>query len=209
MVNGQLTLSGTSPASPSPADDGTDDTSMTFTGTATDINAALNGLLYETTLDYNGSDTLTITTNDNGNTGTAGALAGRRHGDDQHHRRRRYRERHHVVQRGQRDAHALPCPTTTAFENPGRSITAVTQGLHGFVSINDNNTLGDTTDDYVVYTQAADYNGTDSFTYTVTSGGVTETATVNVTIDAVADIADDSPTVGRRQRHDHDRRHRQ
>ena len=37
------------------------------------------------------------------------------------------------------------------------------------------------------------YNGTDSaYTYTVTSGGVTETATVNVTIDPVADIADDS-----------------
>ncbi len=56
----------------------------------------------------------------------------------------------------------------------------------------------------ITYTPNADFNGTDSFTYTVTSGGVTETATVNVTVTAVADI------VGR-QRHDgrgHGGRHR-
>ncbi|WP_115148752.1 cadherin-like domain-containing protein [Legionella quateirensis] len=32
------------------------------------------------------------------------------------------------------------------------------------------------------FTPAANYNGSTSFTYTVTSGGVTETATVNVTV---------------------------
>ena len=60
------------------------------------------------------------------------------------------------------------------------------------MTINNNGTAGDATDDFIVYTPTADYNGTDSFTYTVTSGGVTETATVNVTVTAVADIADDS-----------------
>ena len=49
-------------------------------------------------------------------------------------------------------------------------------------------------DGTVTYTPNADFNGTDSYTYTVTSGGVTETATVNVTVTAVADIADDSDT---------------
>jgi hypothetical protein len=43
----------------------------------------------------------------------------------------------------------------------------------------------------VVYTPNADFNGADAFTYTVTSGGVSETATVNVTVNPVADIADD------------------
>ena len=37
------------------------------------------------------------------------------------------------------------------------------------------------------YTPAANFNGTDQFTYTVTSAGVTETATVSITVNAVND----------------------
>ena len=92
-------------------------------------------------------------------------------------------------------------PNNDSFENAGRSITSVSRASHGTVAINDNGTAGDTTDDFVTYTPIADYNGTDSFTYTVTSGGVTETATVNVTVTAVADIADDSVDRERGQRH--------
>ena len=62
-------------------------------------------------------------------------------------------------------------------------ITAVTQGSNGSVAI---------VSGQVVYTPNADFNGTDSYTYTVTSGGVTETATVNVTVTAVVDIANDT-----------------
>jgi VCBS repeat-containing protein len=66
-------------------------------------------------------------------------------------------------------------------------VTGVTQGAHGTVVINNDGT--------VTYTPDADYNGSDSYTYTVTSpAGVTETATVNVTINPVADIADDTQT---------------
>ncbi|MGH8922642.1 MAG: tandem-95 repeat protein, partial [Actinomycetes bacterium] len=39
----------------------------------------------------------------------------------------------------------------------------------------------------VTYTPNLNFNGTDSFTYTVTSGGVTETAVVTVTVNAVND----------------------
>ena len=80
------------------------------------------------------------------------------------------------------------------FENPAHAITGTTNGANGTVSVNNNGTGGDTTDDFVVYTPTADFNGSDSFTYTITSGGVTETATVNVTINAVADIANDTAT---------------
>ena len=75
------------------------------------------------------------------------------------------------------------------------AITNVGAAAHGTAVLNDNGTPGDTTDDFIVYTPNADYNGSDSFTYTVTSGGVTETATVNMTVNAVADIADDSVSV--------------
>src|SRR5205085_1668912 len=86
-------------------------------------------------------------------------------------------------------------PNNDTFENSNRSITAVTQGAHGTVVINDNATPGVTTDDFIQYTQFADYNGSDTFTYTVTSGGATETATVTVNLAAVVDIANDSTTV--------------
>jgi hypothetical protein len=58
------------------------------------------------------------------------------------------------------------------------SVSAVTQPANGSVT-NNNGT--------VTYTPDADYNGPDSYTYTVTSGGVTETATVDVTVDPVND----------------------
>jgi hypothetical protein len=61
-------------------------------------------------------------------------------------------------------------------------LTSVTQGANGSVTFLANGT--------VTYTPNANFNGTDSFTYTITSGGVTETATVTVTVTAV-----DDPTV--------------
>ena len=48
--------------------------SLTYTGTLTDLNAALDGLVYTPATDYNGPDTLTVTTDDLGNTGTPGTL---------------------------------------------------------------------------------------------------------------------------------------
>ncbi|HEY8356656.1 MAG TPA: Ig-like domain-containing protein, partial [Ramlibacter sp.] len=62
-------------------------------------------------------------------------------------------------------------------------VTAVTQGAHGTVTI-ENAALGT-----VRYTPDANYHGPDSYTYTVTSGGVTETVTVGVTVVAVDDPA--------------------
>ncbi|WP_240923685.1 Ig-like domain-containing protein, partial [Psychromonas sp. SA13A] len=56
-------------------------------------------------------------------------------------------------------------------------VATVTQGANGIVSIN--------TDSTVKYTPNADFNGTDSFTYTNTEG---QKATVNVTVDAVNDL---------------------
>ncbi len=59
------------------------------------------------------------------------------------------------------------------------SIDSFTNGTHGTVSQSGNN---------LVYTPALNYNGSDSFTYTLVDGG---TATVNITVNA----ANDAPTV--------------
>ncbi|MDQ3933344.1 MAG: Ig-like domain-containing protein [Actinomycetota bacterium] len=76
VTNGTLTLNGTtglSFACGTCAGDGTSDQTMTFTGSQADINAALNGLIYVPNSNFNGADTLTITTDDQGNTGSGGA----------------------------------------------------------------------------------------------------------------------------------------
>ncbi len=54
------------------AGDGTDDVTMTFSGLPASINAALDGLKYDPDQDFVGSDTLTIISNDQGNTGEGG-----------------------------------------------------------------------------------------------------------------------------------------
>jgi hypothetical protein len=57
------------------------------------------------------------------------------------------------------------------------TITAVAGALHGTVSIND--------DGNIVYSADGDYVGTDSFTYTVSDGVLSDTAVVNVRADSI------------------------
>ena len=52
---------------------GTADATMTFDGTLADVNAALDGLAYAPTADYNGAASLTVVSDDLGNTGSGGA----------------------------------------------------------------------------------------------------------------------------------------
>ncbi|MDB2606353.1 Ig-like domain-containing protein, partial [Zobellia sp.] len=60
----------------------------------------------------------------------------------------------------------------------------------GTVSIDNNSTPLDPTDDTVLYTPAAGYSGADSFTYTITdANNDTDTATVNVTVVPTPTIA--------------------
>lgn len=56
------------------AGDGTDDAEMTFVGTISSINASLNGLRYSRKKGNTLADTLTIISNDLGNSGSGGAL---------------------------------------------------------------------------------------------------------------------------------------
>jgi FKBP-type peptidyl-prolyl cis-trans isomerase 2 len=185
-VSGGLTAGGVS---------GNNGNDVLLTGTQNQINATLanaTGAVYFSTADYSGADTLTVTTNDGGHTGTPGALtdvdtiaitinAVTDIAND-------------TATTNEDTAVNILVQANDTFENPNHAITGTTNGAHGTVTVDNNGTAGDTTDDFVVYTPTADFNGSDSFTYTVTSGGATETATVNVTINAVTDIANDTAT---------------
>jgi YD repeat-containing protein len=65
-------------------------------------------------------------------------------------------------------------------ENDTLTITAKTNGSKGIVAITNSGTK-------VRYTPNANQNGSDSFTYTISDGNATDTATVNVTITPVND----------------------
>ena len=73
-TNGVLTLAQTTGLT-FVTGNGSANATMTFTGALTSINAALDGLRFDPDADFNGSAALMIVTNDQGNTGTGGALS--------------------------------------------------------------------------------------------------------------------------------------
>ncbi len=83
-----------------------------------------------------------------------------------------------------------------SFENAGRVISSVTQGANGTVSFLPNGQL--------TYTPNLNWFGNDSFSYTVTSGGVTETVTVNVSVNEVNDPPITIGTIGTQTNNDSD-----
>ncbi|HEX8890651.1 MAG TPA: Calx-beta domain-containing protein, partial [Pyrinomonadaceae bacterium] len=75
-TNGTLTLSGTTGLTFTPANssnDGVNDATLIFTGTITNINNALNGLVFSPTPGFDGAASIQITTDDQGNSGSGGA----------------------------------------------------------------------------------------------------------------------------------------
>ena len=78
------------------------------------------------------------------------------------------------------------------FGNDGAGTGAIviaSNPTHGTATVNDGGTPNDPTDDSIDYAPDANYNGTDSFTYTIEdSNGDTSTATVTVTIVPVNDL---------------------
>lgn len=70
---GTLSLAGTAGLTFTTGD-GTSDAALTFTGSPDAVNTALDGLTYRPDADYNGADTLTVVTDDQGVAGPPGAL---------------------------------------------------------------------------------------------------------------------------------------
>lgn len=72
-----------------------------------------------------------------------------------------------------------PLANDSDVENDPISLVSVGSPSHGTLVNNGNNSL--------TYTPAADYNGTDSFTYVITDGSLNKTGTVSITIRALND----------------------
>ena len=72
VSHGKLTLSQTTGLTINPGANGS--ASMTITGLASSINAALNGMAFRGDADYSGADTLSVVTSDLGYTGSGGEL---------------------------------------------------------------------------------------------------------------------------------------
>jgi gliding motility-associated-like protein len=78
---------------------------------------------------------------------------------------------------------------------PTTGTLTTTNPTNGTVSIDDNATPNDPTDDVVTYIPNPDYNGTDSFDYTVCNdSGACSTATVSITVLPILDTLDDFAT---------------
>ena len=151
---------------------------VTLVGTASQINAALAGLSYTPEADFNtdmsGPINLSIDTSDGGlpvyDTLAINVLSGVDGVADS-------------VATIEGAAVTFDPLTGTGgasadnFESAAAAITAVTQGASGSVVLN--------ASDEIVYTPDSSFNGLDTFTYTVTSGGVTETVNVSVNVSPV------------------------
>jgi hypothetical protein len=155
---------------------------VTISGTAAAITGALNGLTYTPTADYNGAATLTVTSTDGSLTDvdtvavTVSAVADIANDS---------------VSTNEGVAVVISALGNDTFENGGRTITevnglAITAGGPAVTVANGTVTLNGAGTQFT-FTPATDYAGATSFTYTVSSGGVTETATVNVTVNNIND----------------------
>jgi large repetitive protein len=179
---------------------------LTLSGSQAAINATLVSLTYSPVADYHGSDTLTVLTNDRGNTGDAdndGIPS-------------------ETVQDALTDSDTVAINITSltdiqpdndttpedtpitldvlandGFTDPTAEITAIngtaiTDGGSAVVVTNGSVQL---VGGELVFTPAPDFHGTvPTFTYTVLAGGVTETADVDIIVTPLADIVDDSDT---------------
>ncbi|WP_157063151.1 tandem-95 repeat protein [Legionella worsleiensis] len=154
--------------------------SITLVGAPANMTTLLESLNYTPVKDYYGQDTLTFTANDGVSSSTHVTLinitAGVDIADD-------------TAVTNEDTAVNIAVIANDTFENAGRVITAINGNaitVGGTVNVADGTVLLNA-NGTVTFTPANNFNGSTSFTYTVTSGGATETATVNVTVNPVSD----------------------
>jgi uncharacterized repeat protein (TIGR01451 family) len=171
VTNGTLTLASTAGLTFTAGGNGT--ALMTFNGTVAAINAALNaGLTYMPTADFNGSSTLTFVATAGASDTDTIAVSVTPVADI-------VADSVSTIENSAISFNAITGTNGASADNfeGSPAITAVGSASHGTVTF--------TAAGVITYTPTAGYSGTDTFTYTVTSGGVTETATETITIKAL------------------------
>jgi VCBS repeat-containing protein len=171
---------------------GNDSATLVLTGMPSEVNATLAvGLRYQGNPDYNGPDRLTATVSDLGNSGAGGVLTDRQQVTIQVLPVNDLPVAQPDTVAALEDVpQTIAAATLTANDLPGPPdeinqtlrLTAVTTSSpqHGTVVLSGGG---------VIYTPEANYNGADTFTYTIDDGDPNSTAlgTVTVTISAVND----------------------
>jgi choice-of-anchor C domain-containing protein len=194
VTNGDLSLGVTTGLTQTDSD-GTDGT-LAFSGTLAEVNAALASLSYIGNVNYVGSDALAITVNDNGNTGTGGALT----------------DTGQVVINVAAENDAPVGVADTGFttdEDTPLTIDVLANDTDGdagatlgvvevdgqAISLGSPVTVADGTvaleaDGRLTFTPTADFSGAASFTYLVNDGtdDAASVATVSVDVTPVADV---------------------
>lgn len=193
VTHGTLTLNGISGLSFTTGD-GAGDTTMTFSGTTANINAALNGLSFAPTADYNGAAVLTMVSNDGNGSDTdtvnIGVSPVADAVDDSLFTRMNTPITFNPIS-GSNGAEA------DNFEGGGPQITA----LNGTsVAVGDSVTVSNGTvslgaGNQLTFTPDAGFFGNvPTFSYTVTSAGVTETAHIDIAVNSPPEAVDDDNT---------------
>ncbi|MDZ7788646.1 MAG: Ig-like domain-containing protein [Halofilum sp. (in: g-proteobacteria)] len=213
--NGTLAFAGATTGLTFSDNDGSAGT-LVFTGTQADVNTALeNGLTYSGNADFNGSDTLTMTVSDQGNTGDRGGV--KTDSDsvgitvDPVNDPRKASD---VSASGDEDDGAITFTLgSSSVDDGSNSTTRATVEEFRIETEPDHGTLEDsggavlsagniiTVAEAITYTPDADFNGSDSFTYTPIDADGAESAspgTASLTVNAVNDapeISGDGDTV--------------
>jgi VCBS repeat-containing protein len=191
---GTLTLVGDTSGLTFVTGDGTDDANMTFTGTIASINSALSELRFDPDANYNGLAALSITTDDQGNTGSGGAKSDT--------------DTVKITVNSVNDVPVAANDSYSTDEDTPLSVTTAAQGVLGNDKDADNDTLTAVLDSgpshgtltliangSFTYTPEANFNGSDEFTYKANDGTAgSNIATVNITInpDNDAPVANDA-----------------
>ena len=154
---------------------------VTLTGTQAAINATLaSNVTYVPTADFNGTATLTMTSSDGSLTDsdtvniTVNAVAD---------------IANNTATTNEDSLVNINVLANDSFENSGRTITAINGTsitVGGSVAVT-NGVVTLKADGTLDFTPSTNYSGNATFSYTVTSGGVNETANVSVTVNGVAD----------------------
>jgi len=177
--HGTLTLSGTAGLSFT-LGDGTADSTMTFTGTLSSINTALNGLTYAPAANFTGTDQLSVTVDDQGQgdqdgprvAGGAVAITVTAVNDPPAAANDSY-----PATSGATLTIAAPglLANDTDVDSPTLTALKITDPAHGSLALNPNGGF--------TYIPTAGFTGTDSFTYKASDGSTqSNVATVTITV---------------------------